>query len=125
MTGGKMANQNNSNTDRLLKMYCEYGLSEPFAMAIVEGKDPKVVMEFWNQDWHKQYRDADDVLVIAVLEQTITSEEGEWLNSVRSNHEAMVLSCLDGSCTIEWEKSLMDAVSIKQFKVEFTGSNTI
>jgi len=97
------------DTTDLIDMYHSYGLSEPFAMAIVEGKDPKVVMEFWNQDWHKQYPDADDVLVIAVLEQTITPEEGEWLNSVRSNHEAMVLSCLDGSCTIEWAKSLMDA----------------
>jgi len=97
------------NTKQLMEMYREYGLSEPFARAIVEGKDPKVVMEFWNQDWHKQYPDADDALVIAVLEQTITPEEGEWLNSVRSNHEALVLSCLDGSCTIEWAKSLMDA----------------
>lgn len=93
----------------LVKMYRSYGLSEPFAMAIVEGKDPKEVMEFWKQDWHKQYPDADDVLVIAVLEQTITPEEGEWLNSVRSNHEALVQSCLDGSVTIEWAKSLMDA----------------
>ena len=98
-----------TDTKQLIKMYRDYRLSEPFAMAIVEGKDPKAVMEFWNQDWHKQYPDADDVLVIAVLEQNITPEEGEWLNSVRSNHEAMVLSCLDGSCTIEWAKSLMDA----------------
>ena len=104
-----MANQNDPNTKQLMKMYREYGLSEPFAMAIVEGKDSKAVMEFWNQDWHKQYPDADDVLVIAVLEQTITPEEGEWLNSVRSNHEALVQSCLDGSVTIEWAKSLMDA----------------
>ena len=104
-----MANQNDPNTKQLMKMYSEYGLSEPFAMAIVEGKDSKAVMEFWNQDWHKQYPDADDVLVIAVLEQTITPEEGEWLNSVRSNHEALVQSCLDGSVTIEWAKSLMDA----------------
>jgi hypothetical protein len=78
-------------------------------MAIVEGKDPKAVMEFWNQDWHKQYPDADDVLVIAVLEQTITPEEGEWLNSVRSNHEDLIQFCLDGSCTIEWAKSLIEA----------------
>jgi len=98
-----------TNTKQLMKMYREYGLSEPFAMAIVEGKDSKAIMEFWNQDWHKQYPDADDVLVIAVLEQTITPEEGEWLNSVRSNHEALVQSCLDGSVTIEWAKSLMDA----------------
>ena len=104
-----MANQNDPNTKQLMKMYSEYGLSEPFAMAIVEGKDSKAVMEFWNQDWHKQYPDADDVLVIAVLEQTITPEEGEWLNSVRSNHEALVQSCLDGSVTIEWAKSLMHA----------------
>jgi RNA polymerase subunit RPABC4/transcription elongation factor Spt4 len=98
-----------TNPKELVKMYRSYGLSEPFAMAIVEGKDPKAVMEFWNQDWHKQYPDADDVLVIAVLEQTITPEEGEWLNSVRSNHEDLIQFCLDGSCTIEWAKSLIEA----------------
>lgn len=97
------------DTTDLIDMYRSYGLSEPFAMAIVEGKDPKFVMEFWNQDWHKQYTDADDVLVIAVLEQTITPEEGEWLNSVRSNHEQLIQACIAGACNVDWARALIDA----------------
>ena len=93
----------------LLKTYMSYGLSKPFATAIVEAADPMPILEFWKKEWHKQYPDADDVLVIAVLEQTITPEEGEWLNSVRSNHEDLIQFCLDGSCTIEWAKSLLEA----------------
>ena len=88
----------------LLKTYMSYGLSKPFAIAIVEGANPEPILEFWEKDWHKQYEG-----VKAVLDQTITPEEGEWLNSVRSNHEDLIQLCLDGSCTIEWAKSLMEA----------------
>jgi hypothetical protein len=93
----------------LLKTYMSYGLSKPFATAIVETANPGPILEFWKKEWHKQYPDADDVLVMAVLEQTITPDEGEWLNSVRSNHEDLIQFCLDGSCTIEWAKSLIEA----------------
>ena len=93
----------------LLKTYMSYGLSKPFAIAIVEGANPEPILEFWEKDWHKQYEGGKDDLVKAVLDQTITPEEGEWLNSVRSNHEDLIQLCLDGSCTIEWAKSLMEA----------------
>lgn len=100
---------NSTERKELLKTYMSYGLSKPFAIAIVEGANPEPILEFWEKDWHKQYEGGKDDLVKAVLDQTITPEEGEWLNSVRSNHEDLIQLCLDGSCTIEWAKSLMEA----------------
>ena len=94
----------------LIALYTARGLTEPFANAIISGKlQPEEVMKFWAMDWHKQYPDSEDLLVQAVLDGTLKPEEGEWLNSVRSNHEQLIQACIAGACTIDWAKSLLEA----------------
>ena len=94
----------------LIGLYTARGLTEPFANAIISGKlQPEEVMKFWGMDWHKQYPDSEDLLVQAVLDGTLKPEEGEWLNSVRSNHEQLIQACVAGGCPVEWARALIDA----------------
>jgi hypothetical protein len=94
----------------LLEVYMSRGLTEPFAMAIISGTlDSDEVMKFWGMDWHKQYPDSEDLLVQAVLDGTLKPEEGEWLNSVRSNHEQLIQACIAGACPVDWARALIDA----------------
>lgn len=97
----------------LLKVYISRGLTKPFAMAIIsEDGDPektKKIMKFWAMDWHKQYPDSEDLLVQSVLDGTLKPEEGEWLNSVRSNHEQLIQACIAGVCSVDWARALIDA----------------
>ena len=94
----------------LLDVYMARGLTEPFANAIISGKlQPEEVMKFWAMDWHKQYPDSEDLLVQAVLDGTLKPEEGEWLNSVRSNHEQLIQACVARGCTVEWAQALINA----------------
>jgi len=60
-------------------------------------------------DWHKQYPGSEDLLVQAVLDGTLKPEEGEWLNSVRSNHEQLIQACVAGGCSVDWARALIDA----------------
>lgn len=95
----------------LLEVYMSRGLTEPFAMAIISGTDAKTeeIMKFWAMDWHKQYPDSEDLLVQSVLDGTLNPEEGEWLNSVRSNHEQLIQACIAGVCSVDWARALIDA----------------
>ena len=97
----------------LLKVYISRGLTKPFAMAIIsEDGDPektKKIMKFWAMDWHKQYPDSEDHLVQSVLDGTLNPEDGEWLNSVRSNHEQLIQACIAGVCSVDWARALIDA----------------
>ena len=94
----------------LIALYTARGLTEPFANAIISGKlQPEEVMKFWAMDWHKQYPDSEDLLVQAVLDGTLKPGEGEWLNSVRSNHEQLIQACIAEACPVEWATALIDA----------------
>ena len=94
----------------LIEVYTARGLSEPFAKAIISGNlQSEEVMKFWGMDWHKQYPDSEDLLVQAVLDGTLKPEEGEWLNSVRSNHEQLIQACVAGGCSVDWARALIDA----------------
>ena len=94
----------------LLEVYMARGLTAPFAKAIISGKlEPEEVMKFWLIDWHKQYPESDDVLIQAVLDGTLSPEDGEWLNSVRSNHEQLIHACIADACTVDWAKALIEA----------------
>ena len=94
----------------LIGLYTARGLTEPFANAIISGKlQPEEVMKFWGMDWHKQYPDSEDLLVQAVLDGTLKPEDGEWLNSVRSNHEQLIQACIAGACPVDWAITLIDA----------------
>ena len=94
----------------LIEVYIARGLTEPFAKAIISGNlQSEEVMKFWGMDWHKQYPDSEDLLVQAVLDGTLKPEEGEWLNSVRSNHEQLIQACVAGGCSVDWAQSLIDA----------------
>lgn len=99
-----------SEEQDLLEVYMSRGLTEPFAMAIISGTlDSDEVMKFWSMDWHKQYPDSEDLLVQSVLDGTLNPEEGEWLNSVRSNHEQLIQACIAGVCSVDWARALIDA----------------
>jgi hypothetical protein len=95
----------------LLEVYMSRGLTEPFAKAIISGTDAKTkeIMKFWAMDWHKQYPDSEDLLVQAVLDGKLKPDDGEWLNSVRSNHEQLIQACIAGACLVDWARALIDA----------------
>jgi hypothetical protein len=88
--------------------YVDMGLGLPFAEAIA--KDLKLadsVMDLWEAEWWKQY-EVDDILIVAVLEGVILEEDGKWLNTIRSDHEDLVLACIAQHCPVDWARALMD-----------------
>ena len=60
-------------------------------------------MALWNSKWWKQY-EPDDFLICAVLDGKVSEEEGKWLNSIRSDHEELVIACVKGKSTIDWAR---------------------
>lgn len=89
--------------------YIDAGLDETFAIAIAQGVNSDRVIRLWEADWRKQYPD-DDPLIRRILspEDYITTEDGEWLNGKRSDHERLVLACIDGVVDIDFAKALLD-----------------
>ena len=88
--------------------YIELGLEESYAKAIVAGIDAEEIMALWEADWRKQY-ESDDFLIDAVLTGKITTNDAEYLNQIRSDHNDLVYACLNEKVSIEWAKALMDA----------------
>lgn len=88
--------------------YVEMGLGEPFAEAIARDLSlADSVMDLWEADWWKQY-EVDDILIVAVLGGVIQEEDGKWLNTIRSDHEDLVVSCIEKHCTVDWARALME-----------------
>jgi predicted RNA-binding Zn-ribbon protein involved in translation (DUF1610 family) len=88
--------------------YIEMGLGGPFAEAIARDLSlADSVMDLWEADWWKQY-EVDDILIVAVLEGVIQEEDGKWLNTIRSDHEDLVVSCIEKHCTVDWARALME-----------------
>ena len=81
---------------------------EEFAKSIVNGANPDNILDLWEADWRKQYP-SDDPLITAILTSRLTNEDGHWLNSIRSDHELIVLLCADGHISIEFAKSLLSS----------------
>jgi len=90
-----------------LDAYLRAGLTEPFAKAILDGIDPKEVLELWEQDWWKQY-EANDQLVSATLSGKLPQSDAKWLNEIRSDHQGLVSKCLDNEVSLEWARIIMD-----------------
>lgn len=88
--------------------YIDSGLAEPFAMAIVEGTDDDEVLNLWEADWWKQYP-AEDILIVSVLSGQHTESDGQYMNSVRSNHERLSLCCVVKDVTIDWARALLES----------------
>ena len=95
--------------NEVVKSYIAAGLTKPFAIAIVKNEDNESeILDLWEADWWKQYP-ADDVLVLAVLEGKIRAVDGEWLNSIRSDHMRLALATIEGEVEIEWARALLNA----------------
>jgi len=90
-----------------LDAYLRAGLTEPFAKAILDGIDPKEVLELWEQDWWKQY-ESNDQLVSATLSGKLPQSDAKWLNEIRSDHQGLVSKCLDNEVSLEWARVIMD-----------------
>ena len=88
--------------------YVELGLDYSYAEAIVRGAETEEIMTLWESDWRKQY-ESDDFLIDAVLTGKITTNDAEYLNQIRSDHNDLVYACLNEKVSIEWAKALMDA----------------
>jgi cold shock protein len=88
-------------------LYINAGLDEQFAWAIANGIDHKEIMDMWESEWWKQYDDKD-ALIIAVLNGKLTQEQGKWLNSIRSDHERLALTCVENPDMIEWATIILD-----------------
>ncbi len=89
--------------------YIDAGLSPIFANALV--RNPKIeseILNLWEAEWWKQY-DVDDTLLQAILEGTITEDEGKWLNGIRSDHPALVELCIEKKVSPTWAKQLMES----------------
>ena len=99
-----ISSQNNTE----VAAYIELGLEESYAKAIVAGIDAEEIMALWEADWRKQY-ESDDFLIDAVLTGKITTNDAEYLNQIRSDHNDLVYACLNEKVSIEWAKALMDA----------------
>lgn len=97
----------NSKKKKQLDAYLRAGLTEPFAMAILDGINPDEVLELWNQEWWKQY-DSNDQLVSATLTGKLPQSDAKWLNDIRSDHQGLVSKCLDNEITLEWARVIMD-----------------
>ena len=87
--------------------YISSGLPEAFAIAIVKGTKYEEVLDLWESTWWKQYED-DDMLIVAVLEGRLTEDQGKYLNSIRSDHERLALTCVENPDMIEWANALLD-----------------
>ena len=87
--------------------YVSAGLAEPFALAIANGTKFEEVLDLWESKWWKQY-EATDILICSVLDGTITEDEGKWLNSVRSDHERLALTCVKHPDMMEWARTLLE-----------------
>ena len=87
--------------------YISAGLAEPFALAIANGTKYEEVLDLWESKWWKQY-EATDILICSVLDGTITEDEGKWLNSVRSDHERLALTCVENPDMMEWARTLLE-----------------
>ena len=48
-------------------------------------------------------------MVLAVLEGKIRAVDGEWLNSIRSDHMRLALATIEGEVEIEWARALLNA----------------
>ena len=92
--------------DEEFKAYIRAGLDETFAQAIVDGVDSKHVMDLWEMEWWKQYEPTDE-LFTATLSGKITSEDGRWMNDIRSDHQNLVEQILDGRVPMEWARAVM------------------
>ena len=92
---------------KIAALYMKAGLDEQFAWAIANGIDHKEIMDMWESEWWKQY-DGKDVLIIAVLHGKITPKQGKWLNSIRSDHERLALTCVENPDMIEWATTVLD-----------------
>ena len=87
--------------------YVKAGLGPAFALAIVEGTPDGEVMDLWEADWWKQYDD-EDMLIVAVLDGTLTEEQGRYLNGIRSDHERLALTCVQNPDMIAWADALLE-----------------
>ena len=92
---------------KIAALYMKAGLDEQFAWAIANGIDHKEIMDMWESEWWKQYDDKD-ALIIAVLNGKLTQEQGKWLNSIRSDHERLALTCVENPDMIEWATTTLD-----------------
>jgi hypothetical protein len=86
--------------------YINAGLAESFALAIARGTDDGEILDLWESEWWKQYKD-DDMLIVAVLEGRLTEDQGKYLNSIRSDHERLALTCVEDPKMIEWASTLL------------------
>ena len=87
--------------------YIEAGLGPAFALAIAKGTPDEEVMDLWEADWWKQYDD-EDMLIVAVLDGTLTEEQGRYLNGIRSDHERLALTCVENPDMIAWADALLE-----------------
>jgi len=87
--------------------YIEAGLGPAFALAIAKGTPDGEVMDLWEADWWKQYDD-EDMLIVAVLDGTLTEEQGRYLNGIRSDHERLALTCVENPDMIAWADALLE-----------------
>ena len=88
-------------------VYIEAGFEEPFAIAIINGMDEDEVLALWEAEWRKQY-ETDDILLVAVLQGHLSQEQAQWINTVRSDHERLALTCIINPNMIKWAKQLME-----------------
>ncbi len=88
--------------------YINAGLAESFALAIARGTDDGEIMDLWESDWWKQYKD-DDMLIVAVLEGRLTEDKGKYLNSIRSDHERLALTCVEDPEMIDWSEAILNS----------------
>ena len=47
------------------------------------------------------------MLIVAVLEGRLTEDQGKYLNSIRSDHERLALTCVENPDMIEWANTLL------------------
>jgi hypothetical protein len=102
----KLKKSNTSAAEKAIP-YISAGLAEPFALAIANGTKSEEVLDLWESKWWKQY-EATDILICSVLDGTITEDEGKWLNSVRSDHERLALTCVENPDMMEWARTLLE-----------------
>lgn len=87
--------------------YIDAGLGPAFALAIAKGTPDEEIMDLWEADWWKQYDD-EDMLIVAVLDGTLTEEQGRYLNGIRSDHERLALTCVENPDMIAWADALLE-----------------
>ena len=88
--------------------YINAGLAESFALAIARGTDDGEILDLWESDWWKQYED-NDMLIVAVLEGRLTEDKGKYLNSIRSDHERLALTCVEDPEMIDWSEAILNS----------------